>query len=72
VALTLSSDACALMDRTDERMFRFEMRNTLHNVVDAVGRSGVAREAATAALELARLKESRLFERIAQGYLAEA
>jgi tetratricopeptide (TPR) repeat protein len=71
-ALALSTEACALIDQTEELLFRFEIRNTLHDVAEAAGRDGLAREAATVALELARLKQCRLFERIALGYLAEA
>ena len=71
-ALALSSEACAMLDQTEELLFRFEMRNTLHDIAEAAERVELAGQAAAAALELARLKQSRLFEQIALGYLAEA
>lgn len=69
VGLDLIAQAIAGIDSTEELHMRAELRLTLIDVAGAAGRHDLIDKAATEALELARLKGARLFERIATEHL---
>jgi class 3 adenylate cyclase/tetratricopeptide (TPR) repeat protein len=69
VAIETARRAVALTDPTEELLNRIEARLTLIDVATSAGRLELVAPLAREALDLARLKQSRLFEQIATEYL---